>query len=216
MKVRNRFGLLFVSLLITAIAGLSGCATTGMQRSEKTGVSMQSVEKDIQNANVQVDVTAGALQELVSPGQSDLKKSFGRYSAEVDKMEHLGKVLFDHADKMNAQGKNYFEEWQRQGDAYVNPEIAALSDQRRSEMNAYYVAIAEASAGVKRTAKAYLSDILEIRTYLSNDLTPKGIETITPVAQKAITDGENLKAAAVPVVTAIQAARAELAHGQTK
>jgi hypothetical protein len=58
-----------------------------------------------------------------------------------------------------------------------------------------------------------MSDNSEIRTYLSNDLTPKGIESISAVADKAIHDGENLKGAAQPVLTALDRAKAELAHG---
>ena len=212
MKVKTRLGLVATSLLLAALATLSGCATTGMQRSEKTGVTMKTVEQDIQKAVVQVDLTAAAMQELVRPDQ-DLKKAYKNYAAEVDKMEHLGKVLFNHADKLSAQGKSYFDEWQKQGDAYVNPEIQSLSEQRRADMNSYYAKISEASVGVKGAAKAYLTNIKEIRTYLSNDLTPKGVQAISPVTQQAVRDGENLKLAVVPVLSAIDSARAELSHG---
>lgn len=216
MKSTNRYAVIVASLLVAALAALSGCATTGLQRSEKTGVSMKNVEQDIRNATAQVDVTGQALQELVRPGQADLKKAFKTYASEVDRMEHLGKVLFEHADKMNAQGKNYFEEWQKQGDAYANPEIQNLSEQRRLEMSAVYVRISEASVGVKRAAKDYLSNIKEIRTYLSNDLTPKGIDAIAPVAGRSVNAGDDLKASVVPVLNAIDAARTELSHGAAK
>ena len=215
MQVRTRLAIVVTSLLLTAIT-LSGCATTGMQRSEKTGVTMKAVEQDIQKAVLQVDVTAASLQELVRPEQPDVKKAFKIYVADVDKMEHLGKVLFEHTDKMSAQGKNYFDEWQKQGDAYANPEIESLSEQRRNEMNTFYVKISESSVGVKGAAKAYLSNIKELRTYLSNDLTPKGVEAITPVARQAVRDGENLKASVTPVLNAIDAGRAELAHGAAR
>ena len=215
MQVRTRLAIVVTSLLLAAIT-MSGCATTGMQRSEKTGVTMKAVEQDIQKAVLQVDVTAASLQELVRPEQPDVKKAFKIYVADVDKMEHLGKVLFEHTDKMSAQGKNYFDEWQKQGDAYANPEIESLSEQRRNEMNTFYVKISESSVGVKGAAKAYLSNIKELRTYLSNDLTPKGVEAITPVARQAVRDGENLKASVTPVLNAIDAGRAELAHGAAR
>jgi len=109
-----------------------------------------------------------------------------------------------------------FTEWQVQGDTYTNPEIQALSEQRRSDLSAIFTEISDASIGVKGAFKAYMSDITEIRTYLSTDLTPKGIEAITPVTQKAGTDGDNLKQAVTPVLTAIGKAREEFALGGTR
>lgn len=216
MKVRTTRATIIATLLLVAITGLSGCVTTGMQRSEKTGITMKAVESDIQQAVAQVDVTAASLENLTRLNQPDEKKAFEKYSADVSKMESLGKRMFEHADKMSAQGKEYFEEWQKQGDSYANTEIRALSEQRRADMGAVYVKISESSVGVKGAFKDYMSDIKEIRTYLSNDLTPKGVEAITPIAQKAVRDGDSLKDSAKAVLSAIGTARAELAQGGTK
>lgn len=211
MKIRIRLVTIIATLMLTAIAGLSGCATTGMQRSEKTGITMKTVESDIQQAVVQINLTGASLEDLIRPGQADVKKAFGKYSDNVDKMEKQGKKLLEHSDKMSAQGKEYFEEWQKQGNSYTNTEIQALSEQRRADLSSVYVKISEASVGVKGSFKSYMSDITGIRKFLSNDLTPKGIESITPVAQKAVIDGDNLKIAVQPVLNAIGSARSELA-----
>lgn len=37
--------------------------------------------------------------------------------------------------EMNASGKDYFEEWQKEGDKYKNPRIQQLSEQRRLELS---------------------------------------------------------------------------------
>jgi hypothetical protein len=216
MKVSTKLGAIIATLLLGALTCLSGCATTGMQQSAKTGTTMNAVEHDIQQAVAQVDATGASLQELVRPGQSNVKEAFKKYSANVDKMEDLGKRLFQHADKMSAQGKDYFEEWRKQGNAYTNPQIQALSEQRRADLSAVFARIPEASVGVKGAFKAYMTDIKEIKTYLSNDLTPKGVESITPIAQKAVMEGDSLKDAVKPVLSAINSAKAELAQGGTK
>ncbi len=216
MKTGTKILNMFTSLLLVAITGLSGCATTGMQRSEQTGTTMKTVENDILKAVAQVDVTGASLDELVRPGQSDVKKAFEKYSANVSKMDDLGKRMFEHADKMSAQGKEYFEEWRKQGNTYANPEIQTLSEQRRSDLSAVFVKISEASVGVKGEYKTYMSDNREIQKYLSNDLTPKGVEAITPTARKAVRDGNSLKEAVNPVLYAISSARAELAQGGMK
>jgi hypothetical protein len=206
----------FALAALAAALSLSACTTTGMQRSAKTGTSMETVERDIRAAVTQVDATDASLDEVVKPGQQDVKKAFKKYTADVRKMESQGKTLFEHADRMSAQGKEYFEDWRTQGNTYVNPQIQALSEQRRADLSAVFGKISDASVGVKGAFKAYLSDIQEIQSYLSNDLTPKGVEALAPVTQKAVQDGAALKAAVAPVLSAIGTARAELAQGGSK
>jgi len=210
--VKNK-AMLFAILLTGSTFLLSNCSNTGRDRSEKASVSMVQVEKDIQAAMIQVDATNKALKELVEPGQSDVDKAFSKYSDQAEKMEKQGKVMLEHSDEMTAKGKDYFEEWRVEGNAYTNPKIQSLSEQRRSDLNAIFADISSASVGIKGSFKTYLSDIREIQTYLSNDLTPKGVESITPVADQAITDGNDLKEAIAPVLQAIGAAKTELAPG---
>ena len=215
MKLSLKYAFLFAALIFGGII-LAGCATKGMQRSAKTSTTMKTVEDDYKQAADQLDITKASLEELVRSGQSDVKKAFKKYSENVDKMENLWKRVVEHSDNMRTQGKDYFAEWQKQGDTYTNPAIQALSEQRRSDLSAIFTEISDASIGVKGAGKAYMSDIKEIRTYLSTDLTPKGVESIIPVTQKANTDGDNLKQAITPVLAAIAKAREEFALGGTR
>jgi len=201
-------------MILAVIISLAGCAMTGMQRSEKTNTTMQAVEHDYARALAQVDVTGASLDDLVKPGQTDLKKAFKKYSDNVNTMDDLEKQLYDHADKMSTQGKEYFAEWRTEGSAYTNQQIQALSEQRRADLSLVFAKISESSIGVKGAIQAYMSDIREINTFLSNDLTPKGVEAITPIARQAVNDGDNLKDAIDPVLSAIGIARSELDPGR--
>jgi hypothetical protein len=53
----------------------------------------------------------------------------------------------------------------------------------------------------------------QIRTYLTNDLTPAGIDAMSPVAQKAISDGQEILAQMQPIMAAVAQARAEISTG---
>jgi hypothetical protein len=187
-----------------------------MQRSAKTGSAMQSVESDIKQVIAQVDVTGASLQDLIRPGQPDAKKAFKKYTDNVDKMQDMEQRFSEHTDKMRVQGKEYFEEWRTDGKTYTNPQIQALGEQRRADLSADFVRISEASVGVKGSFNAYMSDLNEIQNYLSNDLTPKGVEAISPIAQQAVMDGTSLQAAIYPVLNAVSSARGELTQGGTK
>lgn len=212
MKPRFQPTVLFTTVLLGAFTLLTGCATTGMDRATKTTDSMQSVEADYRQASSQIDITRTSLEALINPTQTDVKKAQDVYTDNVVKMEKLGKRLETHTDNMRTRGNKYFMGWEN---SYTNPEIRELSERRRIEMREIYAKIPEASIGVKGALKSYLTDIREIQKYLANDLTPQGIAAISPIAQRALADGENVKEAIKPVLAAIDQAKFEMTRGGT-
>jgi len=212
MKPRSQYPTLFTILLLSVITCLIGCATTGMNRSENVTTTMQTVADEINQVAVQLDATGASLDNLTKAGQPDVKKAFDLYSANVTRMDQLEKQFAKHADEMKSRGKEYFAEWKKQGDAYANPQIRELSEQRRAALGEVYGGIAEASIGVHSAFQTYMSDLKEIQTYLSNDLTVKGINAITPTADKVVLDGENMKNAVNRVQIAIDRAKIEMAQ----
>lgn len=210
MKIRKHLLAFFATLLIGTGAILGGCATTGMDRSVKASNSIRDVDTEIRKMMVQIDVTAASLDSLVMPGQSNLKKSFDTYSDNVAKLDSEGKRVLKRTDEMKSNSKEYFAEWEKQGDAFTNAEIRELSAERRNKLAESYARVPAAGSGIKGTYNAYLTDLKEIQKFLSTDLTPKGIESITPVAQKSVQDLDALKASLVPVITALDEIKAEL------
>lgn len=204
MKPEFRPSSFFHTLLLVFIIVLSGCATTGRERAAETATSMWDAEEDYQKALVRIDETNASLEDLVRPQQDDTKKAFDAYTKNVRKMEKLGERLDMHTEQMSTQGDAYLAEWEH---SYTNPEIRALSEQRRLEVRELYAKIPEASVGVKGALQSYLTDIREIQLYLANDLTPRGIDAIRPVARKAVVDGDNLKDAIRPVLIAFDRIR---------
>ena len=201
-------------LALLPLIFLGGCAhftkTTGMERSEKTSNTMQTVQKDYQQALVQIDATNASLDALLNAQPDGLKPAFASYSDNVAKMDDKGKVLMKHNEKMKVQGQNYFDEWRKEGNKYTNPEIQKLSEERRAHLTEAFDRIASSGAGVTGSLTAYLSNIKQIQTYLSNDLTPNGMRAIMPVVDKTVADGSILKSAIQPVVSAIETAKAEM------
>jgi len=184
-----------------------------MQRSDKATTTMQTMDEDITLVIVQLEATGASLAELIKPGQSDVKKAFELYSDNVAEIAKLEKDFAKHAEEMKVRGADYFDEWQKKGDKYENPEIQALSEQRRIELGAIYGKIAENSVGMNEAFKAYVSDVKEIQAYLSNDLTTKGIESIAPISQQAVTDGHRLNNEIKKLQTSIETARLEMERG---
>jgi hypothetical protein len=214
--MKRRFQSLAFStmLLISTVAFLGGCATTGMDRSVKTSNSIRDVDTEIRKMIVQIDVTGAALDSLVVTGNPDLKKSFTTYSDDLVKLDREGKRTLKRVEEMKSQSKEYFAEWEKQGDAFTNPQIRELSEERRIKLANLYAQVPAAGVGIKGAYHAYLTDLKEIQLFLSNDLTPKGIDSIAPVAGKTIQDRDDLKASLRPLIYALDEINAELYSGK--
>lgn len=214
MKLRNHSMAVCTMVLLGTASFLGGCATTGMDRSAKTSNSIQDLENEIRKIDVQIDATSQSLEALVIPGNANLKKSFNTYSDNVDKLDDDGKKVIKRMDEMKENSAKYFAEWEKQGVNYKNPEISQLSAERRMKMTEIYARVPAAGAGIKSSYLQSLTTLKEIRSYLSNDLTPKGVETIDPVAKRAVQDLSNLKASLQPVIPALEEIKAELYSGK--
>jgi hypothetical protein len=214
MKPRN-YPLAFCTMILLGIAAfLGGCATTGMDRSVKTSNSIRDVDSEIRKVVVQINVTASSLGALVAPGQPDVKKAFNTYSHDLDNLEHEGTRALKRIDEMREHSKEYFGEWEKQGNEYKNPEIRELSEERRIKLAEIYARVPAAGAGIKVAYTAYLTNLKEIKVYLSNDLTPQGLTTIDPVVKKAAQDKEVLKSSVQPLLAAMDEIKAELYSGK--
>jgi len=216
MKLRSYSQAIFAMILLSTVSFLGGCATTGMDRSEKTTNSIREVDSEIRKMMVQIDVTAASLDSLVSTGQPNLKKSFDKYSDNLEKLDSEGKRVTKRIEEMKVRSNEYFVEWEKEGDSFTNPEIRDLSTERRTKLAEIYARVPAAGAGIKGTYRAYLTDLKEIQKFLSTDLTPKGVEGITPVANKSVQDLDALKTSLKPVIAALDEIKTELYSGKNR
>jgi hypothetical protein len=214
MKFRTHTLAIYTLFLLGTASFMGGCATTGMERSVKTSNSIRDVDSEIRKMIVQIDATAASLDLLVRADKTDLKGPFNSYSNNLNKLDSEGKLVIKRMDEMKAHSKEYFSEWEKQGDNFTNSEIRVLSEERRSKLADIYAQVPAAGAGIKGAYNSYLTDLKEIQKYLSNDLTPQGIEGITPIANKSVQNLDTLKSSLNPVLSALDEIKVELYSGK--
>jgi hypothetical protein len=205
-KPGNAVAVFLMAIMFTAAA----CSTTGLQRSEDVQSDMRNVDNDIKLIVVQLDAIGSSLDELTKPGQADVKRAFDVYSNNVSKIEKMEKNFSKHADQMTKSGKKYFAAWDKDKNQYDNPDIQRRNDERRAELGKIYDRIGENNKGVKEAFRTYVSDVSEIESYISNDLTTKGITSIASISDRTVRNGSHLKNELVKLQKAIEDARAEM------
>lgn len=197
-------------LCLATVFAVTACSSTGMQRSEDVQSTMQTVDNDIKLIVVQLDAIGASLDELTRPGQADMKSAFDLFSDNASDIKKMEKNFAKHAARMEASGKAYFSEWEKDSQKYDNPDIQRQSDDRRAELGHTYDKIAQNNVGVKEAFQTYVSDINEIERFLSNDLTGAGINSITRISDKVVNNGSHLKSELQNLQAAIAEARVKM------
>jgi hypothetical protein len=209
-RVLNRSLLsMIAAAFIAACANLPGSGSDNDNPAENVTSNMEQVDADLRDAVMQVDAVDASIETLLNADTS-LNPAFERYARNVEEMERVGEELEQHADALRTQGFDYFAEWREQTAEVSNPDVAEISDQRHEETREAFTELTRSSANVKRTLQTYISDLRDIETYLSNDLTPAGVEAIQPVAEQAQKDGEALQQAIQPMINALNKARSTM------
>jgi hypothetical protein len=208
-KQLHRF---LLSALISGFIMTAGCQSTGMERSNEARISLQTMDDDVTSAILQLEATGVALGEILRPGQPDLKKALETFSDNVTKIVATEAKFVRHSDELTARGTDYFEEWQKEGTEYDNPQIQQLSEQRRSLLGDIYSQISVQSMSIKDNFEMYALDVTEIQRFLSNDLSTNGVAAIAPISRRVISEGDSLKYAMQNLQNEIQRARIEMAQ----
>lgn len=209
-----------IMLLLASVLLIGSCAekktppvmaTPALTSAEKTTTSIQAVEGDIKTMTSHINSTNASLNQVIQlKGAPDAKTAFDAYSRNVSQMDKAAAAFLRDSDQMTARGIDYFAEWSKSGDTYTNPQIRQLSEERRSQLMNTFNQIAGPSGAVKVKVSTYLSQVKQIQTYLSNDLSATGIDAISPIALKTINDGQQIIMDAQPMLAAAEQARTEI------
>jgi len=181
-------GLLFVSYL-----GVACSSTDNLRQSEKFHYSLEAVDSHIDEIIAQIDAIRSSLNELTN-APSNLESAFDTYSDDVEKIRAMEEAFAKNFSDLTGSGDAYFNNWDTSGNQYINPEIQSLSNERRAEVYSAYELIKASSAGIREAFQAYVIDVTEIETFLANDLTRQGVNSISSTANTTIRNGENLLA----------------------
>jgi len=183
MKHRTLFRSVAIhAVAAAALAVSSGCSSSPTAKG--TVDSMSTFGNETAKAKDSIDHTIKALETLGGTQASDVKANYDAYAKAVTGLEEQAKVVRANAEKMKANGDAFFKEWE--GSASVSPE-------HRSDLSAAYAAIGEDMALAKERFAPFLASLKDIQSYLSLDLSQKGIDSVAGLVKKAKEDGAEVK-----------------------
>jgi hypothetical protein len=134
----------------------------------------------------QLATTMSSLNKLLAtkPGD-DLRPAYQAYIENVDKTKKDSEVTKQRFGQMNNDSANYFSSWKSDIEKISNQQLRKVSTKRLEEVQKDYrssIASLQAAAG---KFVPFLSDLNDIQTALSNDLTANGLKAAKGVFKKA-------------------------------
>ena len=190
----------------------AACATSTSDRAVKAASSLQVMQDNSSKARAQIDTVLSSLDVLMEAPADRLRETYDRYDKDVKQMnEYAGHMRENDAD-LRKNGNTYLAQWQRDASNVADPELRALSEQRREE-------IVRASQNMRSTVTeaagsfaAFLRDINDIKKVMGNDLTATGQSDVrrTTVAQTARSEGARVKTMVHRAEQAIEGFRSQI------
>jgi chromosome segregation ATPase len=180
-------------VLTIAAALISGCSSPSYEKAATTSTSLQSAAGVIDKSNVQIDMVLAALSELVTTPGEDLETQFRTYSSLMEGLQSLSDDVREKAGDMQTAGAAYFQQWDDDLANISNEDIRTRSTERKNEVSARFERLRASYQEVNSHFAPFMSDLKDIHTALSSDLTAAGLASIEEVLGKANKDAVALR-----------------------
>lgn len=207
MRQPGRFNLMMMVVLLASTLAFSGCAWRSSAQRSKPTAALQTVQGDLEYAQLQVRETMEALDELVVVHEKDLEQAFRRFSDRADKVTAVGERLVRHADGMQLRGSSYLVEPEQSTTECRFPRLSDTAGTKPLEIGGAFYPIADGAGYAKRSYREFESDITKIRDLLSRQLNRATLESANAFIRKARVDGESLNHALQQSLFATQDAK---------
>ena len=178
---------------LAVVALLSGCATSGYKQADKTGAGIAEFRNEVVNLKQAVDGAMVNLTKITEVAASDPRKAYQAFAKSVDNVEKSRAKAGKRAASMKAAGEAYFEQWEAQLANIDNPEIRNLAAERKAKLSEIFGKLRPQLEQARDDFDPFLSDLKDLRMFLSQDLTIAGVDAAKGILKKTRDHGATLQ-----------------------
>ena len=177
--------------LIAAVA-LCGCVTTGYVQADKTGQGIADFRAEVLNLKKTVDESMAALDLTVETASTNPRAAFETFSASVGNVEAARNKVTQRAAAVSAAGTAYFKQWETELATISDPDTRELAQERKNELNATFAKLGPLVEEAKEEFNPLVTKLLDLRTFLSQDLTVGGVDAAKGLVKEVRRAGANV------------------------
>jgi hypothetical protein len=190
MKIQSALAL--IGLLSVLSLGTACQSSGNSQKADSTAMHMDDLKAAVNTMKQRVNACAASLAVVVEKGAVDPKPAFETYKKDVAALvEGLNKAE-SSLKTIKTQGQTYFQEWEKQAMSIKDPDLKKSAEDRRARLQKALDAVSTAMDGFREEVKPYVATAQDVQTYLSNDLTPAGVEGVGGKSKQMTKDAKSI------------------------
>lgn len=206
-----------VTIALASPALFTGCGSTaGYKQADKTGAGIADFREELTKAKLAVDDTVKSLGQVAVTANTDPRPAFQQFSKSLANLESTAATAKKRAQEMKEQGQAYFANWEKQLAQVKNPEIKNLAAQQKAKLQATFDSIKQVATPLKAQFDPWLSDLQDLKKYLSNDLTISGVDAAKSLFAKTQTEGFEVQKSMDALVAELNTVAATLTPAHVK
>jgi hypothetical protein len=191
--------------VLSACLVLTGCSsnkkTGGEQRSAAAVTGLKETRAELVSGKAQIDKTLVSMNAM-RDGQG-LPAKFKTFNENIKQTDAMAAKARARAADMRARSAEYQSKWREEMGKVEDPTLRAAATERANKVREHFDDIKREADETRSAYVPFMNQLKSVQTYLSNDLTPAGVQAAAPVFEKATTEGKT-------VTTKIDALIAEL------
>jgi len=176
--MNTRTALVSLALLPAILLGSACQSSSGNQKAESTAMSMDGLREAVHKLKGRVTAAATSLATVVEKGAVDPKGPFDQYKKDVASVLEGLSTAESNLKSIKSQGQAYFAEWEKQAATITDPDLKEAAAERRTRLAKAIEDVSGQMDEARAEIAPFVTQIQDVQTYLSNDLTPAGIESV--------------------------------------
>lgn len=181
----------------------TGCGSAPEPLPPKVATGLGNLRNEAVSLKGQIEKTSATLQDLMAKPQADLTPQNASFTQELTRLE--GRVERAQAQRRQADQMvaAQFASWDAQLQQLQSEESQEMAAERRKATAETYDEIQKRIAAIRTEITPLLTDLRDIRQYLKGDLSPKGLETMKPTADRVYSQKDRVVAELDAIIASI-------------
>lgn len=199
-----------------ALAALPlACKTTeGHDRAATTANQVVKVGGVAGQTQLRLDNTLTALQKIESSANGDPKPAFDSFMKELSAFKSEFSALSSERASLKSEAESWFTEYSKQNDQITDEEMKDAGKKRLMDYREQVADISKQVDELMASCTAVGGSLDDLRKFLGNDLSPKGIDAASDKISDCNKDGRKVAAGLGKLSKSSEALAAKLRTGR--
>lgn len=186
--------LLATVLLAASILPAACKSTEGHDRAKDTADQVVEVGGAAGQTQLRLDNTLAALEQVVATAQQNPKPAFDTFVKEYGAFSDELADLTKQREALKSKAETWFAEFEKKNEAIQDPDLRKAGTKRLAEFREEVKGVSQQVDELMNGTTALHGRLKDVRTFLGNDLTAKGIETVSGRIADAAKEGRKFAA----------------------